>query len=517
MVFLNKKILKFFVFGFFISIFLGIFIIKKSESFVMQNSYDNVKFASQFTNTGDQMFNIGLSQLINGSGEKTIAKKLTKEVNEIWSDAKTVRLKVRQGDTLSTVLQRAGIGYSEIREVSKSLKDIFDITTLKPFTKEQEGDVFSITLVEIPEASRVDKSVIATLKQMEIIRSPVEKVVSKKTDFGFASFVDKVAPAIKLVNKGGVIKEGQSFIYSANKLDTPYDVIAKFYDVLSFDVDFERDIHPGDSFEVMYEEKYAPNGDFLEVGDILYAELVSKGKKIALYRYKRPDGRTAYYDENGKGASKTLKKTPLNGARITSKYGIRKDPVLGYTKKHKGVDFAAPTGTPIPAAGDGIVEKRGWNNGGYGNMVKIRHNGTYSTLYAHMSQFKKGVVVGTRVKQGDIIGYVGSTGWSTGPHLHYEIIKNGVAVNPGTIKLPSTDNLSGEVLQAFLVEKSNIQNVYASLKTKSNSGICVNNNSDDNLGCVISSIKDSSNKKLAVSSEKQNINMYELNGQGGGL
>jgi len=196
----------------------------------------------------------------------------------------------------------------------------------------------------------------------------------------------------------------------------------------------------------------------------LFASLYlnSRHNEFKLFRYENEKGVVGYYDENGKGASKTLKKTPINGARISSKYGNRKHPILGYSKAHKGVDFAAPTGTPIPAAGSGKVVFRGWING-YGNYIKVKHNSAYSTAYAHMSRFKPDVKVGTYVKQGQIIGYVGSTGLSTGPHLHYEIIKDGVQVNPLLVKLPSIQNLGGTEIAKFESERDKINIQFAVL------------------------------------------------------
>ena len=183
-----------------------------------------------------------------------------------------------------------------------------------------------------------------------------------------------------------------------------------------------------------------------------------------MYRYEKPDGKSGYYDENGNGAIKSLKRTPINNAKITSKFsGKRKHPVLGYTRAHKGVDFRAPTGTPIPAAGSGRVIARSFNRG-HGNFVKIRHNGTFETLYAHMSKFAKGVNVGTMVRQGQIIGYSGSTGVSTGPHLHYEVIKNGVHVNPMTVKLPAIDNLDAKNKPLFFEKKALIDSAIQSLQ-----------------------------------------------------
>jgi len=387
-------------------------------------------------------------------------------IQEKLNKTKTIKMKVRVGDTLTLVLQRAGIGFTEAKSIAKSLETVFNINSLRPFNPQSRGDIINLDLKKIPESERLHKDIIWSVNKMYIIRSPLEEIMTINTPSGFISKLEKKQEKIKYVYKLGKIKEEQSFIYSATKEGIPYDVIDRFYDVLSFDIDFERDIYPNDSYAVLYEEKYTPDNEFIEVGALLYAELHIHGKNLSLYRFTKDNGRTAFYDENGKGASKTLKKTPINGARISSTYGYRKHPILGFNKFHKGVDFAAPKGTPIPAAGDGIIEYRGWNNGGYGNMVRIRHNATYSTLYAHLSAFKLSAGIGTRVKQGDIIGFVGSTGMSTGPHLHYEIRKNGKSVNPIYVSLPSTDILEGKNLESFKIEVDNIKNIIKSKDLK---------------------------------------------------
>jgi murein DD-endopeptidase MepM/ murein hydrolase activator NlpD len=211
-------------------------------------------------------------------------------------------------------------------------------------------------------------------------------------------------------------------------------------------MDFERDMRAGQQFSILYEENFA-DGQFVETGRVMAVIFNAGGRRgiLKMYRYGK-----GYYDERGGGAIKSLKRTPINNARVTSSFsGNRRHPVLGFTRAHRGVDFRAQTGTPIPAAGGGRVVARGKNNG-YGNYIRIRHNATYETLYAHMSGFQSGVVLGSQVRQGQIVGYVGSTGISTGPHLHYEIIKNSERVNPMTVKLPAISNLDGPAKADFL-------------------------------------------------------------------
>ena len=225
--------------------------------------------------------------------------------------------------------------------------------------------------------------------------------------------------------------------------------IGNFINLFSFDTDFQRDIYKGDGFDILYREYMGEDGQYVKSGDILVAELSTLGgNRKRYYYYTDAKGTADYYDHTGKSGRKALMKTPIEGARLSSSFGNRKHPVLGYTKLHKGTDFAAPTGTPIFAAGDGIIERAG-RFGSYGIYIRIRHNGAYKTAYAHLNGIARGVRTGTRVKQGQIIGYVGTTGRSTGPHLHYEVIKNGVHINSRTMKLPSGQQLKGAELAKF--------------------------------------------------------------------
>ncbi len=372
--------------------------------------------------------------------------------SSFFSNTKEYVFQIKNGDSVASILSNLGITYGEILEVSKSINPIFKLSDLRPDTDK--------LIVRVKPLSENNDKTNVQLISLEIIKSPIYRIVSTKTDNGFKTVESKSHINSELVRGEGIIEKGASLTQVAIQNGIPYNVIDKFYEIFSFDVDFERDIYPGDKFQIMYEQLYSDNGEYLGSGNVIFASLYlnSRRSEFRLFRYENENGVSGYYDENGKGASKTLKKTPINGARISSKYGNRKHPVLGYSKAHKGVDFAATTGTPIPAAGSGKVVFRGWING-YGNYIKIRHNGTYSTAYAHLSRFKSDVKVGTQVKQGQIIGYVGSTGLSTGPHLHYEIIKDGIQVNPLSVKLPSIQNLSGNEISKFesVRDKINIQ------------------------------------------------------------
>ena len=240
------------------------------------------------------------------------------------------------------------------------------------------------------------------------------------------------------------------------------NIIVEFARIFGFEVDFQRDIRKGDWFEILYEKFEDDNNKVRDTGKIIYASMYVNGEEINLYNFKYKNDEE-YYDIKGKSITKSLMKTPINGARLSSSYGMRKHPILGYNKMHRGTDFAAPSGTPIMASGSGTVTRARWCGGG-GNCVKIKHNSTYETVYAHMKSFAKGIKEGRKVKQGQIIGYVGSTGMSTGPHLHYEVIVNGKKVNSQRLKLPSGKILKGDGREMFELERIKIDLKLASMR-----------------------------------------------------
>ncbi len=342
---------------------------------------------------------------------------------------------VESGDTLSKLLLDQGFTNNDVLQIAKVLKSDADITSLR-------ADNDKIEFIRLDEAEPVSKIV--------IIPSPWRQVEITCTDAGEwqCKTVD-IERDTRAVYKTGEILDGDSFYLAGMRAGIPAGILAEVYDLLAFEMDFERDVRAGQKFSVLYEENFS-EGKKVDNGRVLAVEFEALRGNVKMYRFKKSDGKTGYYDENGNGAIKSLKRTPINNAKVTSSFSnSRKHPVLGYTRAHKGVDFRASTGTPIPSAGAGRVVARGYNKG-HGNYIKIRHNGSYETLYAHMSRFAKGVVVGTNVKQGQTIGYVGSTGLSTGPHLHYEIIKDGKHVNPMTVKLPAISNLGKEDKEKFL-------------------------------------------------------------------
>ena len=343
---------------------------------------------------------------------------------------------VSAGDTLSKLLLEQGFTHNDVNEIAKVLKKEADISTLR-------ADRDKLEFVRPDDNSPVSKIV--------VVPSPWRQVELTCDEGGTwnCETVD-VERDVRAVWRSGEIQDGDSFYLAGERAGIPAGILVGVYDLLAFEMDFERDVRAGQKFWVMYEENFSESGEKIDNGNILAVSYEALRGTVQMYRFKKSDGTTGYYDAQGNGAIKSLKRTPINNAKVTSSFSKkRKHPVLGYTRAHKGVDFRAPTGTPIPAAGAGRVVARSFNRG-HGNYVKIRHNGSFETLYAHMSRFAKNVKVGTNVKQGQIIGYAGSTGMSTGPHLHYEIIKNGVHVNPMTVKLPAISNLGKQDKHKFL-------------------------------------------------------------------
>ena len=244
----------------------------------------------------------------------------------------------------------------------------------------------------------------------------------------------------------GVIDD--SIYRAAANSDIPEPALAEYVRVMGFSVDFQREIRSGDAFELLYEQQIDQiTGDIIAT-ELHYAGLMLSGAQLGFYRYEHDGSRVGWYDRDGNSAARTLIRTPISGARLSSSYGMRRHPISGYNSMHRGVDFAAPTGTPIIAAGSGVVTEAGWY-GSYGRYIRIRHNSTYDTAYAHMSKIRRGITPGTRVEQGQVIGYVGSTGRSTGPHLHYEILVNNRKVNPMTVRLPTGEKVPAEYLDSF--------------------------------------------------------------------
>ena len=365
--------------------------------------------------------------------------------------------------TTYTYYSKSGDTYQSIISKLKTTKEEKE-KILKTILKEKSLNILKINQkltfkFDHISKNKVKEFIIQTDKKNEI---KFTKLSDKDSFFSQKIKKDFIK---KLVYKETIIKD--SLYNSAIKLNIRPNIIIEFARLYGFQVDFQRDIWKDDSFQIIYEEFLDKNGDTVDTGQIIFANLNLQNTDLQLYKYEYEKNKIDYFDENGKSIKKTLMKTPINGARLSSSYGKRKHPILGYTKMHTGTDFAAPTGTPIMASGDGKITKAGWCGGG-GNCVKIKHNSIYQTVYAHMSKFGRGIKKGVRVKQGQIIGYVGSTGMSTGPHLHYEVIENGRKINSQKLKLPSGKILKGGERKKFEVSKIKIDVLKSNLIAKMN-------------------------------------------------
>ncbi len=377
-----------------------------------------------------QLYNVNVKKVQKDYLEILRNSYFKKSISYMFSNLKPkyedIEYKIKTGDTLVSILNNFSVNKYEVQKIvellnNSDVKNLSQNLTLK-FTLENTNNLKKVNKILIP----VTKS-----RKLEIYKDIKNNTFTKRD---IITNLEK-----RIVLKEGVIKS--SLYKSATKENISPNIIIEFARLYGFQVDFQRDIRKNDSFQIIYEVFVDENGKIFENGNIIYANLLLRGQYNQLYYFpkKNFDG---HYDENGKSVKKALMKTPINGARLSSSFGMRKHPILGYNKMHRGTDFAAPEGTPIMASGDGVIIKAGWCGGG-GNCVKIKHNKTYQTIYAHMKNFSNLAVPGNRVKQGQIIGYVGSTGMSTGPHLHYEVIENGKKINSQLLKLPPGKSLEG--------------------------------------------------------------------------
>tara|TARA_R110002110_G_scaffold306963_1_gene520704 strand:+ start:337 stop:1641 length:1305 start_codon:yes stop_codon:yes gene_type:complete len=342
-------------------------------------------------------------------------------------------LKVRRGDTLMKMLMGQGFSRSESHSAITALRTVYDPRKLRP------GQTIKVSL---DPAADEGTSLIGLALKPDV---DLDVFVDREAD-KFAAKEIKKALSEQSHRVDGEISS--SLYEAAVAAGLPPAVLIELIQAMSFDVDFQRDIQPGDSFQVMFNRFHDETGLALRDGAINHARLTLSGKELHIYRFTDKSGRTDFFDPKGHSIRKALLKTPVDGARISSRFGKRRHPILGYNKMHRGVDFAAPSGTPIYAAGDGVIEVSGWN-GGYGKYVRLRHNGEYRTAYAHMKAISKNARKGKRVRQGQIIGWVGTTGRSTGAHLHYEVLRGKSQVNPLSIKLPTGKRLTGTDLANF--------------------------------------------------------------------
>ena len=406
-----------------------------------KNYFRDISFSNLLSLFDDETLEESAPKVIDDNLKE---EKIVEKVNDLIEEEKISYqdINVSKGDNFAKILKKGGLRGRDIDNLIINGGDVYD------FSKIYQGDIIKIF-------SKYDDN--KNLNNFELIYrfSKIEELFISFLEDKFIYEIKRIPITSEKIFVSGVI---ETSLYKAMKDKGLSEIIInEIIRIYSFDVDFQRDIYAGDNFEIYFTREKNEKNETVSIKDPEYLMLSSRGTELPYYLYSTEEF-NEYFDENGKGMTKSLMKTPINGARLSSSYGMRKHPILGYNKMHKGVDFAAPTGTPIFAAGNGIVEYVG-RNGGYGKYIRIRHDGTYKTAYAHLNSYKKGIGNGVRVKQGDIIGYVGSTGRSTGPHLHYEIIVNGQQINPATLKLPSGRKLNEQQLIDFklLVSQKNIE------------------------------------------------------------
>ena len=367
-------------------------------------------------------------------------------ISKINSPYKEINYIVENNDNIEKILKKFKVIDNDIKNISKKLKQ-------KKLTNIYSGKKLSLIIKNLDKETNTVVSLVYPINNTTSI-----EIRKNQENFDIKENI------LQLYKKEVVVKNiiKNNLYNSAVESGIEPNIIVEFARVFGFEVDFQRDIRKGDWFEILYEKFEDDNNKVRDTGKIIYASMYVNGEEINLYNFKYKN-EEEYYDINGKSITKSLMKTPINGARLSSSFGMRKHPILGYNKMHRGTDFAAPSGTPIMASGSGTVTRARWCGGG-GNCVKIKHNSTYETIYAHMKAFAKGIKEGKKVRQGQIIGYVGSTGLSTGPHLHYEVIVNGKKVNSQKLKLPSGKTLKGEERKQFELDRIKIDLKLGSLR-----------------------------------------------------
>ena len=410
---------------------IGILIKKNLEfTFLLFTALTVIILVQIFNYIKDQKKNHFFDTLNNLYFEKTLHSTIS-NLNPKFVD---IEHKVLQGENFTGILEKYEVSKKEIEKIRKVLSNKENLKNLK------NGQIIKFTL-DLGSSNKIF--------DLYYPSSRTKKIKLSK-DLKSGNF--KYEEVITNLNKKVLYKEAKiskSLYSTAVKLDVKPNIIVEFARIYGFQIDFQRDIRKNDIFQIMYEVFQDDKEKTFETGKILYANMILRGQQNELYYFDKKNFE-GHYDKNGKSAKKALMKTPINGARLSSSFGMRKHPILGFNKMHKGTDFAAPEGTPVMASGDGKIIRARWCGGG-GNCVKIKHNSTYSTVYAHLSKFGPGIKEGRRVKQGRIIGYVGSTGMSTGPHLHYEVIENGKKINSQKLKLPSGKTLTKKNRELFEV------------------------------------------------------------------
>ncbi|MCF8110012.1 MAG: M23 family metallopeptidase [Desulfobacteraceae bacterium] len=371
---------------------------------------------------------------------------------------------VNRGDTLINILLRADLAAPEAYSIVRTLENVFDPATLKTghelrigfIDNEYSGPVFQRLRLK----TGFDR-------EYQVMRGGDQGYCARQIECEIRTRPARVEAEIN-----------SSLYRAAREADLPIETLMQVLRAYSYDVDFQRDIQPGDRIEILYEEKVDEDGKLVATGNVLFAALHTNGRALRIYRYKTANGGTGFYDAKGESVRKALMVTPIEGASVSSGYGMRRHPILGYNKMHEGLDFAARTGTPIMAAGDGVVEYAG-RRGSYGKYIRIRHPNNYKTIYAHLSGYAGNIKSGTRVDQGQTIGYAGSTGRSTGPHLHYEVLYAGSPINPSKMDTKPGRTLEGEELQRFMLAKAELEELYASLKEDTKLAAASDNDSQE--------------------------------------
>ncbi len=361
---------------------------------------------------------------------------------QAYIDHEARAVTVKRGDTFASLLDRAGAAPAEASAVIASIANVYNTRLLRPglpvnlyFHRQGENE--------------------ARLVGLAFRSEPGASVTANRLAGGGFAAREVLMPVTYEIARVAATVESSLYASALARGATDREVAA-LADAFAYDVDFQRDVRPGDAYELVFERFYDDAGETVRTGELLYVSLETRNGPRRFYSFQAPgDDKPSWYDGAGKSARRFLMKTPINGARLSSNFGMRRHPILGYSRMHRGTDFAAPTGTPIMAAGEGVVVTAGWQ-GGYGRYVRIRHSGGYDTAYAHMSRFAAGVRSGARVRQGQTIGYVGSTGSSTGPHLHYEVMRGGAQINPMGLRVPTGRNLEGRALELFKAEQLRI-------------------------------------------------------------
>ena len=399
--------------------------------------------SSNYINKKNQKYRDNLVEVAKNNEFSNFTNFLISKINSPYEEINYI---IESNDTVEKILKRFKVRNADIKKISIRLKE-------KKLTNINTGRKLSLILKKLENGSNTIVNFVYPLNNTTSV-----EVRKSQNDFLIKENI------LQLYKKEVVVKNliKNNLYSSAVEVGIEPNIIVEFARIFGFEVDFQRDIRKGDWFEILYEKFEDDNNKIRETGKIIYASMYVNGEELNLYNFKY-NNVEEFYDIKGKSITKSLMKTPINGARLSSSFGMRKHPIDGYNKMHRGTDFAAPSGTPIMASGSGTVTRARWCGGG-GNCVKIKHNSTYETIYAHMKAFARGIKEGRKVKQGQIIGYVGSTGLSTGPHLHYEVIVNGKKVNSQKLKLPSGKILKGEERKQFELDRIKIDLKLAELR-----------------------------------------------------